>query len=91
MFLVVSYDVVDDRRRLKVAKALTDFGQRVQKSVFECDLDDQRFLALKKQIDKIIDHQEDSVRYYLICARCRRAIEVSGWGTVREEEEVIIV
>jgi CRISPR-associated protein Cas2 len=91
MFLVVSYDVVDDKRRLKVAKLLTDFGRRVQKSVFECDLDDRRFLALKEKMEKIIDHEEDSVRYYFICARCRRAVEVSGWGSLREEEEVIIV
>ncbi len=91
MFLVISYDVVDDKRRLKVAKLLTDFGQRVQKSVFECDLDDRRFLALKQKLEKVIHHEEDSVRYYLLCGRCRRAVEVSGWGAVREEEELIIV
>ncbi len=91
MFWVISYDIVDDRRRLRLAKLLTDYGHRVQKSVFECRLDDRRFLALKKQIEGLIDHQEDSVRYYSLCGRCQRAVEVSGWGTVREEEEVVIV
>jgi CRISPR-associated protein Cas2 len=91
MFWVVSYDIVDDRRRLRLAKLLSDYGHRVQKSVFECDLDDRRFLALKNQVERLIDHEEDSVRYYALCSRCRRAVEVSGWGTVREEEEVIIV
>jgi CRISPR-associated protein Cas2 len=87
----VSYDVVDDKRRLKVAKVLTNYGRRVQKSVFECDLDERRSLALKKEVDRLIDHEEDSVRYYPICGRCQRNIEVSGWGVVTEEEEVIIV
>ncbi len=91
MFLVVSYDIVDDRRRLRLAKVLVNYGHRVQKSVFECDLDDGRFLALKKAVDRLIDHEEDSVRYYSVCRRCRQNIEVSGWGTVREEEEVVIV
>lgn len=91
MFLVVSYDVVDDRRRLKVAKVLTNYGQRVQKSVFECDLDDRRYLKMKQEVDRLIDHEEDSVRYYTLCPRCRRAVEVSGWGTVSEADEVIIV
>lgn len=91
MFILVSYDVVDDRRRLKVAKVLTDYGRRVQKSVFECDLDERRYLKLKQALDGLIDHEEDSVRYYAICPRCRRAVEVSGWGAVSEEEEVIIV
>jgi CRISPR-associated protein Cas2 len=91
MFLLVSYDVADDRRRLKVAKVLTNYGQRVQKSVFECDLDDRRGLKLKQEVDRLIDHEEDSVRYYTLCPRCRRAVEVSGWGAVSEDDEVIIV
>jgi len=37
---VVSYDIVDDKRRTKLAKKLCDFGKRVQYSVFECDLDE---------------------------------------------------
>jgi len=91
VFLVVSYDVVDDRRRLKVAKVLTNYGQRVQKSVFECDLDERRYLKMKEEVDRLIHHEEDSVRFYSLCPRCRRAVEVSGWGAVSEDEEVIIV
>jgi CRISPR-associated protein Cas2 len=91
MFIVVSYDIVDDRRRQRLAKVLANYGQRVQKSVFDCDLDDRKFLKMKKEIDKLLDHEQDSVRFYFLCARCRPAIQISGWGTVREDEEVIIV
>ncbi len=90
MFVTISYDIVDNRRRAKVAKVLLDYGHRVQKSVFECDLDDGRFLKLKGKLESLIDWEEDSVRYYFLCARCRGNVEVSGWGVVREEEEVII-
>jgi CRISPR-associated protein Cas2 len=91
MFVVVSYDVVNDRQRQRLAKVLSDYGRRVQKSVFECRLDEGRFLKLKKQVDKLIDLEEDSVRYYFLCRRCEAGIEVSGWGTVAEDEDVVIV
>jgi CRISPR-associated protein Cas2 len=91
MFVVVTYDIVDDRQRLRLARVLTNYGQRVQKSVFECRLDDRLFLQMKTQVDKVIDPEEDSVRYYFLCPRCQRHIEVSGWGSVREEDDVLIV
>ena len=91
MFIVVSYDIVDNRQRLRLAKVLTDYGRRVQKSVFECQLDDRQYLKMRKKIDKLINPEDDSIRYYFLCGACRRNIEVSGWGAVREEEEVIVV
>lgn len=90
MFWVISYDIVDNRRRYRLAKALKNFGYRVQKSVFECQVDDRQFLKMKKQVEKIINREEDSVRYYFICARCKNQIEVSGQGSVREEDDLII-
>jgi CRISPR-associated protein Cas2 len=82
---------VDDTKRLKLAKLLQDYGRRVQKSVFECLIDDRRFLVLKQEIEKIIDLEADSVRYYILCQRCVSNIEVSGWGTVSEDPDIIIV
>ena len=91
MFVVVSYDIVDDAKRTRLAKVLTSYGYRVQKSVFECQLDDRLFLEMKDAIEKMIDREKDSVRYYFLCGRCQGNVEVSGLGIVREEEEVIIV
>jgi len=82
---------VDDTKRLKLAKLLQDYGRRVQKSVFECLIDDRRFLVLKQEIEKIIDLEADSVRYYILCQRCVSNIDVSGWGTVSEDLDIIIV
>jgi CRISPR-associated protein Cas2 len=91
MFVIVSYDVVDDRKRTKIAKAMKSYGDRVQKSVFECRLDDQQFIKMKKALEGIMDMTEDSVRYYFLCKGCVDRIEISGWGTVTEDENLIIV
>lgn len=91
MFVVVSYDIVDDKKRLRIAKLLKGYGERVQKSVFECRLDDRRYLKMKQEIEKIIDWEEDGVRYYVLCAGCVRNIDISGIGVVREDEDVIVV
>ena len=68
MMTLVSYDVstVDaaGRKRLrKVAKECVNYGQRVQNSVFEVDVDYGTFLKLKDRLMKIIDEEQDSLRF----------------------------
>ena len=91
MFIVVSYDIVDDKKRLRIAKLMKNYGERVQKSVFECNLDERRLLKMKQDIEKIIDWEEDSVRFYTLCAGCVNNINISGIGFVREDEDVVVV
>ncbi len=88
---MISYDIVDDKKRLQIAKLMKNYGERVQKSVFECRLDDRRFLKLKLEIEKIIDWEEDSVRFYTLCAGCVKNINISGIGFVREEDDIVVV
>jgi CRISPR-associated protein Cas2 len=69
MDLLLTYDVATDtpegRRRLRhVAKICLDFGQRVQKSVFECSLSDTQYVLLKDRLLQCIDQQSDSLRIY---------------------------
>lgn len=91
MFVVVAYDVVDDRKRARVAKALSDYGRRVQKSVFECQVDDRQFFKMRERMEKEVDPEEDSVRYYILCSKCAGNVHVYGLGVLGEEEEVTIV
>jgi CRISPR-associated protein Cas2 len=91
VFIVVAYDIVEDAKRNRLAKVLTNFGVRVQKSVFECEIDDRQYLRMKAAIEKEIDPEWDSVRYYFLCRKCRENIQVSGLGSVLDDEEVIIV
>jgi CRISPR-associated protein Cas2 len=90
-YMVISYDVVDDRKRTRVSKVLINHGRRVQKSVFECLITEKQYLSLKEALEKIIDMEKDSVRYYTLCAGCIHNIQFSGWGTVTENEDTIII
>ena len=91
MVVVISYDIVDDRTRYRVMKLLKNHGHRVQKSVFECELDERRLLRLREQIQKEIVPEDDSVRYYLLCRACRDRVLVDGFGTPPEEEPEFLI
>jgi CRISPR-associated protein Cas2 len=90
MFHVVSYDISDDKRRTAVAKTLLDYGSRVQYSTFECILDDELPEEMIKRLSRIIS-DEDSVRIYVMCAKCERVITILGHGEVSEDEKVFII
>jgi CRISPR-associated protein Cas2 len=91
MFVMISYDVVDDKKRLKLMKFLKDYGERIQKSVFECNLSAKTYEQVKTGVEEIINKRKDRVRYYKICKGCVDKVEIYGWGEVTEEEEFIVV
>ncbi|MEW6375036.1 MAG: CRISPR-associated endonuclease Cas2 [Thermodesulfobacteriota bacterium] len=88
---MISYDVVDDKKRLKLMKFLKDYGDRVQKSVFECNLTPKVYEKVKSGVEEIINKRKDRVRYYRICKGCVDRVEISGWGEITEEEEFILI
>lgn len=91
MLTVVSYDIPDDRRRTKLARALEGFGRRVQLSVFECHLDDAELDRLRTALGRLADPAEDSVRIYRVCGACRDRVEILGRGLPPEETEVYVL
>jgi len=91
MFIVISYDIPDDRRRLKVMKALEGAGERVQYSVFECRLKRQDLHRLKKRLKGLINEEEDDVRFYLLCEQCVERIIPLGKAEVTPEVHYRIV
>lgn len=83
MMVLVTYDVnttdAGGARRLRhVAKACRDFGQRVQFSVFEIEVDPAQWIALKARLEAIIKPDRDSLRYYHLGANWRRRVEHVG-------------
>jgi len=83
MLMLVAYDVSTDttagRRRLRrVARACLDFGQRVQNSVFECEVDPAQWAALRNRLIGEIDPSSDSLRFYRLGADGRRRVEHVG-------------
>lgn len=91
MFVVISYDIQDDRRRLKVAQKLEDYGTRVQYSVFECVLEEEKFRELRGGLFSLIERQEDSLRFYNLCDSCLKKVNIQGIGEVTKDVEVYIV
>lgn len=90
MFYIVSYDMPDDKKRLKMANTLLDFGTRVQYSVFECIMDDKLLKKMMAKISKIIS-EKDSVRIYGLCAKCEKVITVLGRGDLTKDQDVFIL
>ena len=91
MFIVVSYDITNNKRRTKIAKIMLDFGARVQYSVFECNLTDKQIETMRKKIIHVISAEEDTVRFYALCAACKTRVEVHGTGKITEDEAFIII
>lgn len=88
---LISYDIPDNKRRTKVANALEDYGQRVQFSVFEVWLDSSTKRELTQRLQRVIDEEEDSVRFYWLCAQCQRRVMVLGSGTPPQPPDVVII
>jgi CRISPR-associated protein Cas2 len=79
MFLyVVSYDTPSNKRRKKFGDLLSGYGQRVQFSVFECVLTQEKFKELKLRLRKRWKAGEDSLRFYPISSHTLGQVEV--WG-----------
>ncbi len=83
MMVLVSYDVstIDKRgqaRLRRAAKACLDYGQRVQNSVFECDIDPAQWTALKARLLGLIDPASDSLRFYFLGSNWQHRVEHVG-------------
>lgn len=91
LHIVASYDIADPKRLARVAKVMKNYGERVLKSVFECNLEKWRFGQLKIEIDEIIEPIEDSVRYYILCGKCLKEVEYSGKGELFQEDEEYLI
>lgn len=87
---VIAYDIPSDRRRTKVHKTLCGFGQWTQYSLFECHLTDKELVALRGKLDKLLDPDADSMRFYHICAACVAKVETHG-SKKPVEESIFIV
>lgn len=83
MLVLVTYDVntmsEGGKKRLRrVAKTCEDFGQRVQYSVFEIEVDPAQWTKLKARLEAAIQPRHDSLRYYYLGANWERKIEHVG-------------
>ncbi|MBA2134083.1 CRISPR-associated endonuclease Cas2 [Capillibacterium thermochitinicola] len=96
MMVLITYDVRTEnaegmKRLRKVAKQCQNYGQRVQNSVFECLVDPVQFAQLRKQLEQIIDPNEDSLRYYYLGSNWKNRVEHVGAKVTYDPEGVLTV
>lgn len=95
MLVLITYDVntqtAAGRKRLrKVAKQCVNYGQRVQNSVFECQLDSTKYRQVKAILEAIIDKEADSLRFYNLGNKYKSKVEHIGIQTSFDVTEPLI-
>jgi len=93
--VLVTYDVnitseQGKKRLYKVAKQCENYGQRVQNSVFECLVDGAQWATLRGKLEKLIDPQRDSLRYYFLGDEWRSRVVHVGAKPVLDIEGPLI-
>ncbi len=83
MMVLISYDVSTaseggKKRLRRVARACKDFGQRVQYSVFECEVEPAQWVKLRARLLQEIDASQDSLRFYQLGANWKPKVEHVG-------------
>lgn len=89
MYILIIYDIVDNKRRYRFAKKMKSYGFRVQRSAFEAYISDVLYQKLLREVPKIIDVGLDSVRIYKI--RDHGEVNLFGKNVKIEDKDVIII
>ncbi|MBZ0153771.1 MAG: CRISPR-associated endonuclease Cas2 [Planctomycetes bacterium] len=80
------YDIPDDSKRAKLARWLDGFGDRIQDSVFEADLDQDLLDEMWGGVQRLVDASEDLVALVPICAACGGKRRWLGGGRRLEDK-----
>ncbi|MFW0859345.1 MAG: CRISPR-associated endonuclease Cas2 [Dehalococcoidia bacterium] len=96
MLVLVTYDVSTEseggqKRLRRVAKICKNYGQRVQKSVFECLVDPAQWAAMRQRLIDEIKTEEDSLRFYFLGKNWKRRVEHVGANAGYDPEGPLIV
>lgn len=96
MYILITYDVdtistTGQKRLRQVAKACQDYGQRVQNSVFECEVTEAQFVSLKDRISGIMNMELDSIRFYFLSSKSHGRVMMLGKKTSYDVSDAIII
>lgn len=96
MLVLITYDVNTEtetgkRRLRRVAKQCVNYGQRVQNSVFECVMDAAKCREVKNKLEKIIDKDKDSLRFYYLGNNYKSKVEHIGAKESFDVEGTLII
>jgi CRISPR-associated protein Cas2 len=82
---VIAYDISEDNRRARAAAILQAYGDRIQRSVFVCTLEQETLDELSSHLAGIINPRTDSLHVFRQCSACWQALSVYGQATVSDE------
>jgi CRISPR-associated protein Cas2 len=91
MITLITYDITDPKRLNAMRRFLKEFGLRTQKSVFECDIDEEAIRRIRSYCKDRLDLASDSVRIYRICSRCLNRVIISGQGLKVTQLDYLVV
>ena len=96
MMVLITYDVstqspTGQKRLRNVAKQCKNYGQRVQNSVFECVVDPTQFAELRGKLEKIIDKEQDTLRYYFLGKNWKNRVEHIGAKETYDPEGILMI
>lgn len=88
VFVLIIYDIVDNKKRVRFANYLSGYGNRVQKSAFEAKISRKKYDKLLREIPAYVT-QEDSIRVYKITGTG----QISSWGKNidLEQDDIILI
>lgn len=94
--VLITYDVAVEtdggaKRLRRVAKICEDYGQRVQFSVFECELDPARWTQMREKLIKAINPEHDSLRFYFLGREWRRRVEHVGAKPADDPDALLLI
>lgn len=83
MYVLITYDVetataAGKTRLRKIARTCQNFGQRVQNSVFECQVTPAQWVELQRQLLNLMHSEKDSIRFYHLGSNWRRRVDHYG-------------
>ena len=90
-FVLVAYDIADEKRLNRVAKTLLGFGDRVEESVFEAWLAAAEIDKRQRVLEAISHPKVDVIRFYFLCVDCVERTRVMGLGKPPEDPEVVVL
>ena len=90
-WVVVSYDIPDDKRRTKVMKIVEGYGRRAQYSVFECELRPADLRQLQERLHAVLDDTEDDLRFYPLCNECLGKVTLLGKAVLHHPQAYEVI
>lgn len=88
MLRIVAYDISSPQRLRRAALICLDYGIRIEKSVFECDLRNDQFDELWDRLCHVVNRESDSLVCYPICAACEKNVRTHGRSLHLEPSDI---